>query len=163
DLAKQQADIASKAEQMKLEQAGEPAAKAAEALKQGDLDKALVQQEKALAKLQEATSKSPMPMPGEAKAASTAKQRAIPAEAKEPGQRAQAQKEVMDATEALAKSQQATQAAQAALAQAQAQAPKAVQPQLQEASKQLAQANQQLQKAAPMQAGEAQKQAAQQL
>jgi Domain of unknown function (DUF4175) len=228
DLAKQQAEIANKAEQMKLEKAGDPAAKAAEALKQGDLDKALGQQEKALAKLQEAAGKPPMP--GEAKPAAMAKQGDMPAEAKDkqagepnadaqaktgdakagekmsgeakeamakagdknqdqkpggamaqakgqgepkagqapseaktPGQLAQAQKEVMDATEALAKSQQATQAAQAALAQAQAQAPKAVQPQLQEASKQLAQANQQLQKAAPMQAGEAQKQAAQQL
>ena len=46
---------------------------------------------------------------------------------------AQAQKELMEATKALAQSQQANQAAQAALAQAQAQAPKMVQPQLKDA------------------------------
>jgi hypothetical protein len=80
-----------------------------------------------------------------------------------PAQLAKQQKAVMDATKALAQSQDATQAAQAALAQAQAQAPQAIQPQLQKAQEQLQQAQQQLQQAQPGKAGEAQQQAAENL
>ena len=62
------------------------------------------------------------------------------AEPKAPGQLAQAQKDLMEATKALAQSQDATQAAQAALGQAQAKAPEAIQGQLKDAAQNLQQA-----------------------
>lgn len=297
DLAKLQENIAKQADKMNLPEAAKDAAKAAEAIKQGDINKALENQEKALAKLQEAAQKpqpaeaknaAPMPAeakskPGEAKAgepkaaqpkageakAGEAKagekpaqpkaNEAKPAEAKatepkagepkaaqakageakagepkagepkpaaanetkagapkaeakaaepkagdaKPGEAkdaqakagdakagepmqgeaklakapgdeglplpkntaelAKAQKDVMEATKALAQSQDATQAAMAALGQAQAQAPKAVQKQLDEAGKQLAKANQELDKGKPGEAGKNQAEAAKEL
>jgi hypothetical protein len=92
------------------------------------------------------------PMAGEASDAS--------GQPKTPGQLAQAQKGLLDATKAMAKSQESTQAAMAALGQAQAQAPQAVQPLLKDAGQQLAQANQELSQSKPGPANQAQDQAA---
>jgi hypothetical protein len=72
-----------------------------------------------------------------------------PADAKSPGELAQAQQQVKEATEALAKSSQSSQAAQAALTQAQATAPQAVQPQLEKAAQKLSAACQKCQGGKP--------------
>jgi hypothetical protein len=84
-------------------------------------------------------------------------------QAKNPAELAQLQKEVLDATKALKESQNATQAAMAALGQAQAQAPQTIQKQLRNAGQQLAKANQNLQNGKPAQAGQKQSQAAKEL
>jgi hypothetical protein len=98
---------------------------------------------------------------GEAKEAQAKGQGQMePADAKNPAQLAEAQKGLMEATKALAKSQEATEAAMAALGQAKAQAPEGVQVQLQEAGQKLAEASKQLQEGTPGKAGEAQDQAA---
>jgi len=95
DLAKLQEEVAKKAGEMKLPEAGKPAQAAAEDLKQNNLEKAVAQQEKALAKLQEAAEKQPgnagkpepeAAKPGEAKAGTpkAAEAKAMPPEAGEP-------------------------------------------------------------------------------
>lgn len=86
-----------------------------------------------------------------------------PSQAKTAGQLAQAQKALMEATQQMAKSQEANQGAQGALGQAQAQAPQGVQKQLQQAAQNLAKAGQKLEQGKPGQAGQAQGQAADQL
>lgn len=65
NLARLQADLAKQAADMKLNDASKDAAKAADAIKQGDLPEALKKQENALAKLNDAAKD---PMPAEAKA-----------------------------------------------------------------------------------------------
>lgn len=84
-------------------------------------------------------------------------------QAKNAAELAQTQQHVMDATKALAQSHDATQAAMAALGQAQAQAPLGVQKQLAAAGRQLAKANQNLQQGRPSQAGTRQNMAAKDL
>jgi hypothetical protein len=77
NLAKQQADIAKQAVEAKLPEAAKDAAKAAEAIKNGDIPKALENQAKALQQLQEAAKSDPMakgdPMKAEAKQPGEAK------------------------------------------------------------------------------------------
>lgn len=77
-----------------------------------------------------------------------------------PNDLAKTQQQVLDATKALQQSQQANAAAQAALQQAQANAPMAVQGQLQKAGDQLGKAGDQLQQGQPGQAGMNQQDAA---
>ena len=62
DLAQQQAEIAKQAAEQKQPEAAKAAAKAAEAIKNGDIPKALENQAKALQQLQEAAKNNPMPM-----------------------------------------------------------------------------------------------------
>lgn len=221
-LAKMQEQLAKKADQMKLPEAGKEAGMAADALKKGDLPKAVQQQEAALAKMDPAAQKPAMAdgqpkkaeakdgdmKAGEAKPAEAKPGEKMPAEAKKgeakpgekmageakkadakagemkageakpgekmeepagngkpetPAQLAQQQKDLMEATKALAKSQEATEAAMAALAQAQAQAPKGVQKPLEMANKELAKANQELNKGEAGEANKAQNEAANQL
>ncbi|MBI3410460.1 MAG: DUF4175 family protein [Planctomycetes bacterium] len=88
----------------------------------------------------------------EAQAKGSDQTQALP-KAENAGQLAKAQKELMDATKNIGQSQEATQAAMAALGQAKAQAPRAVQQQLQQAGKDLAQAAKELDQARPGQAG----------
>ncbi|HWG43902.1 MAG TPA: DUF4175 family protein [Gemmataceae bacterium] len=157
DLAKLQKEVAKQAEKVDAPAAKEPARDAAEALKKGDLKEALAQQKKALAQLQDAAQKK-----GE-QGEATPNGAPMPAEAKNAGELAQAQKALMEATKALAKSQAANQAAMAALAQAQAQAPGVVKPQLQKAGEQLAKAGEKLQQGEAKPANQSQEQAAAQL
>jgi hypothetical protein len=156
NLAKLQKEVAEKAEKVDAPQAKQPAREAAEALEKGDLNKALEQQKKALGELQEAAEKK-----GEASEAPEGAP--MPAEAKNAGELAEAQKALMEATKELAKSEAANKEAQAALAQAQAQAPAVVKPQLQKAGEKLAQAAQKLQQGEAQPANEGQKEAAEQL
>jgi hypothetical protein len=156
NLAKLQKQVAEKAEKVDAPQAKQPAREAAEALEKGDLKKALEEQKKALGELREAAQKKGEQ--GEAPEGTP-----MPAEAKNAGELAEAQKELMEATKALAKSEAANKAAEAALAQAQAQAPSIVKPQLQKAGEKLAQAAQKLQQGEAQPANQGQMQAAEQL
>jgi hypothetical protein len=160
DLAELQKQVAKQAGKVDAAEAKKPASEAAEALKKGDLSKALQAQKQALNKLEAAAQKSKAdPTKGKQSQQSSPS----PANAKNAGELAQAQKALMDATQALSRSQQSTQAAMSALGQARAQAPQAVQPQLGQAGQQLAKAAQALQQGSPNQAGQAQGQAADQL
>lgn len=142
-----QKQVAKESDAAKQDDAAEAANEAAQALDKGDLPAAVQQQQKALDALNEAAKGQPAdakPMDGQ----------------KAPGQLAQDQKKLLDATKALQQSQQATEAAKAALAQAQANAPMAVQPQLDQAGEALKQAGDQLGQGQPGQAGQNQEQAA---
>ncbi|HEV3439866.1 MAG TPA: hypothetical protein VG122_21040, partial [Gemmata sp.] len=139
-----QKQIAKQAGDQKLPDAAKAADMAAKALDQGDLPAAIENQEKALDQLNKDAMGQPM-------------------EGMQPGELAKTQKQVLDATKALQQSQQATNAAQAALQQAQANAPMAIQGQLNQANNALQQAANQLQQGQPGQAGMNQQQAAQQI
>jgi hypothetical protein len=158
DLAKLQKQVAEQAGKVKAEEAGKPAHEAADALHKGDLKAAIAQQQKALAQLEKKAAER-----GEAKEAGSEKGMPHPAEAKNAGELAQAQKGLLEATQALARSQEATQEAQAALAQAQAQAPQGVQDKLQQADAELNKAAEQLHQGEPHPANQSQQAAAAQL
>jgi hypothetical protein len=146
NLAQMQKQVADSAEKIGQKEASKPADQAARSLRRGDFDAAAQQQKQALAQLQKAAGEKPEGSEGPT-----------------PGQLAKDQETLLRATEAMAKSQAATQAAQSALGQARAQAPPAVQPRLNEADQQLSEAGQQLGQGAPSQARQAQNQAAGQL
>jgi hypothetical protein len=156
-LAEMQKQVAHQAEKMNLKDTVPPAEAAAKDLERGDLESAMEKQKKAHEQLEKAA-QNEGGKSGDKKSGSSQ-----PAEAKNAGELAQAQKGLMDATQALAQSQQANQAAMAALGQALAQAPQMVQPQLQAAAKELADAGKQLQQGAPQPANQSQVQAAAQL
>lgn len=156
NLAELQKQVADRAEGLKQADAAKNAQQAAQALEKGDVQAALDQQKQALDKLTEAAKADGQPVPDGEKPGTAP-------DAKTPGQLAQNQKKIMEATEALAKSAQANQAAQAALNQAQALAPQAVQPQLSGAAQQLDQAGQQLGQGMPAEAGQNQQHAADKL
>jgi hypothetical protein len=149
DLAKLQQQIADQANKTNLPEAGKPAETAARELEKGNLESAVEQQKKALEQFRE-----------QAKKEAQAQGKSQESKASE---LASDQKALLDATQALAKSQEANQAATAALEQAQAQAPSTVQPQLQKAGKELAQANQQLNQGTPARAHQSQQEAGAQL
>src|SRR5205823_12163746 len=107
--------LAKKAAKKNQGEAAKDADQAAKSLEKGDLNSAIQKQQEALDKLNDAAKGEPKD--GEKSAEGLAKQ----------------QQALKDATEALAKSGKANQAAQAALNQAQALSPQAVQPQLSEA------------------------------
>ena len=134
--------LADQANKNHLPEAGQTAEMAAKELEKGNLQGAVEQQQKALEQFRE-----------EAKKETSAQDKSREAKA---GELAKDQKDLLDATRAAAKSQEANQAASAALEQAQAQAPSPVQPQLQQAGKKLAQANQQLNQGTPAQANQSQ-------
>ena len=157
DLSKLQKEVSKQADKVEAPAAKQPAREAAEALQKGDLKEALAKQKRALAQLQDAARKKGQSAEESPKGAPK------PSEAKNAGELAQAQKALMEATKAMGQSQAANQAAMAALAQAQAQAPGIVQPQLQQAGQQLAQAGQKLQQGEAKPANQAQGQAATQL
>ena len=142
-----QKQVAKESDAAKQDDAAKAANEAAQALDKGDLAAATEQQQKALDALNEAAKNQPAdakPMAGQ----------------KAPGQLAQDQQKLLDATKALQQSQKANEAAKAALAQAQANAPMAVQPQLDQAGEALKQAGEQLGQGQPGQAGQNQEQAA---
>lgn len=155
NLAEQQKKIAEQAQKQNQPEAAKNADAAAKALEQGDIPKAVQEQQAALDKLNDAAKGEPMPGEGQP----------MKGEGQPPNnaQLAKAQQQLKEATEALAQSAQANQAAQAALNQAQAVAPMAVQQQLNQAAQKLNQAGQQLGQGEPMNAGQSQQQAAQQL
>ncbi|MBX9623969.1 MAG: hypothetical protein K2X82_09190 [Gemmataceae bacterium] len=146
-LNEMQRQVAKESDAAQQGEAAKAAGEAAQALDKNDLPAAVDQQQKALDALKEAAKNQPAdakPMAGQ----------------KAPGQLAQDQQKLLDATKALQQSQQATEAAKAALAQAQANAPMAVQPQLDQAGEALKQAGDQLGQGQPGQAGQNQEQAA---
>lgn len=147
DLAEMQKQIGEKSPKANAEPAKRPAMDASEALKKGDFSKAMRQQKDSLAKLKDAAKQGEKSGEKGESAAELAKQ----------------QQELMDATEQMARSRAATQAAMSSLGQAQAKSPKAVQGQLNKANQQLAKASQSLQKGQPGKAGEAQGKAAEEL
>ncbi|MFO0843877.1 MAG: hypothetical protein U0797_16020 [Gemmataceae bacterium] len=143
DLAERQKQVGEKSPKANAESAKRPAMDASEALKKGEFNKALRQQKDALAKLQDAAKQGD--------------------KGKDASDLAQEQQELMDATEQMARSQSATQAAMSAVGQAQAKSPRAVQGQLNKANQQLAKASQSLQKGEAGKAGQAQGEAAEEL
>ncbi len=164
NLAKLQKEVAERAQKLGLKEASQPADAAAAELRKGELEASIEQQKNALGKLESAAAAEgkptgEKPMAGEPSHAGAPKA----AEAKKAGQLAEAQKALLKATESLAKSQTANQAAMAALEQAQAQAPEGAQPQLQEAGQELNQAGQQLNEGAALPANQSQMRAVAQL
>ena len=141
-----QKQVAKESGAAKQDDAAKAAGEAAQALDQGDLPAAVEQQQKALDALEQAAKDQPAAKPADGQ--------------KAPGQLAQDQKKLLEATKALQQSQRANEAAKAALAQAQANAPMAVQPQLDQAGEALKQAGDQLGQGQPDQAGMNQSQAA---
>lgn len=146
NLAKLQEEVAKQAEKLGEKDASADANDAAKSLEKGDLANAVQQQQQALDKLNQAAQK------GDKKAVEKGQPK--------PGDVAESQKKLMEATKAMAQSAQANKEAQAALNQAQAQSPQAVKPQLDQASQQLADAMKQLNQGQPKQAGQNQKEAA---
>jgi hypothetical protein len=158
DLQKQVAKQAADAKQANAAKAADEAAKA---LDKGDLMGALDQQQKALDALKQAADAAPKDgqpmggMPKDGQPMGGMPMGGMPGgqQPPAPGEIAKTQQQLIDATKALQQSQMANSAAQAALAQAQAQAPMAVQGQLGMAGEQLGMAGQQLGMGQPMQAG----------
>ena len=149
DLQKALADKAAKAD---LPEAAKDAGEAAKALDKGDIPAALEAQQKAGDALAKADAAKPAGDKGDK-----------PAGTPSAGELAKDQQKLMEATAALQKSAEATAEAKAALTQAQANAPMAVKPQLDQAAKQLDQAAKELGEGKPAEAGEAQQKAADQL
>jgi hypothetical protein len=154
-LTELQQQVADQAPEVDAPEAAPPASAAADALLQGDLRAAVEQQRVTLGKLRKMAQKQ-----GEVNQPMAVRQ---PKDAQTVGQLADAQEAILKATEMLALSEEANQAAMASVGQAQAQAPAAVQPQLEEASQQLAQAGQKLDQGSPMPANKAQGNARNQL
>jgi hypothetical protein len=170
DLAKLQEQVGDKAKDFEQPEASKDAQKAADAIKEGDLPKAIEAQKDALKQLQKADPMKGDPMKGQPMKGDPMKgdpmmgmSEPMPSEAKNNGDLAKAQQQILDATMSLQEAQQANNSAQAALTQAQATAPMAVQPQLNQAQQSLQKAQQNLQKADPMQAQQAQGEAQQAL
>lgn len=132
NLAMKQEELAKLAEQLGKDKIAEMAKQAAKELKQGDLQNALNDQQKALAEMLRDAPKSELPKD---------------------------QKVLMEATKQLAQSQEATTMAQEALKQAMANSPDAFKQPLEQAAQKLDQAGQELKKGNPGQANKAQGQA----
>jgi hypothetical protein len=190
NLAELQKQIAKQANDQKLPDAAKAADMAAKALEKGDIPNAIENQQQALDQLKQAAKAQPKEgmqpgekgmqpggekgmQPGGEKGMQPGGEKGMQPSGEKgmgmgmnppiPGELAKTQQQVLDATRALQQSQQATNAAQAALQQAQANAPMAVQGQLNQANNNLQQAANQLQQGQPGQAGMNQQNAAQQI
>src|SRR5204863_1208581 len=163
-----QKQVAKQAENLKQPDAAKAADEAAKALEKGDLPAAIQNQQKALDALNKAQMAQPMAEKGMGEKGTGEKgmgekgmgekgmgEKGMGEKgmAQTPGELAGTQQKLLDATKALQQSQQANSAAQAALQQAQANAPMTVQPQLGMANDALNQAGQQLGMGQPAQAG----------
>ncbi len=161
ELAKVQKEVADKASEMKLDKVSDQAQRAAEALDQGDLTAATEAQKKALDKLQEAAKRESQAKESQPQGKTDSQSKGEPkgdgkSQGQQPSKLAEKQRALLDATQALAKSQTATQAARSAVAQAQATAPQGVQQQLNQASKDLQKASESLGQGQPGDATQAQ-------
>ena len=155
NIAELQKQVADEAGKQNLPDAQKAADQAAKNLQKGDIPNAVQNQQKALEALNQAAKNQPM---GDMKDGGMKDGGMKDGDMKDgmgqtPGDLANKQQQLLDATKSLQQSKDATQAAQSAVQQAQANAPNAVQQQLNQANQQLGQANQQLGQGQPDQAG----------
>jgi hypothetical protein len=151
-LAELQRQLAAEARQANLREASRTAERAARDLAAGDFRQALQNQRNALAQFQDAATPDRQSQPA---ASSSENSPAL--------RLAESQRLLMEATQQVLRSLEASEGARAAVGQAQAQSPQAVQSQLDGAGRQLQQAEQQLAQGRPQPASQAQQQAARQL
>jgi hypothetical protein len=151
-LAELQRQLAAEARQANLREASRTAERAARDLAAGDFRQALQNQRNALAQFQDAATPDRQSQPA---ASSSENSPAL--------RLAESQRLLMEATQQALRSLEASEGARAAVGQAQAQSPQAVQSQLDGAGRQLQQAEQQLAQGRPQPASQAQQQAARQL